>query len=107
MTGCVACEEPITNPVCSGCLANSIGQWLREKGLEVELAVPGEGSQDSCIKCNKKMDLCTYCYTEHVYEQLKEKGVAPAKIVDFLYFFHFDLEKKGFLEDAKKLGYSI
>ena len=107
MNECVSCEDTITNPLCPSCLARGIGQWMKERGLEDRVSVPLNDSVDSCIKCGDAISLCTYCFTKHVYEELKIAEVPKAILEEFTRFFHFDLERLGYFSKARKEGLSI
>ncbi len=104
MNRCVSCEETITNPLCPGCLTKGIGQWLKEKNILLDVTNPSSGSMDPCIKCGDFIDLCTYCFTKHVYEELKIAKVSRKVLEEYTLFFHFDLERLGYYKKAKEEG---
>ena len=109
MQECVLCEEYITNPLCPTCISEQVIDWLGErmpnlvkefKQESVSLSL-GLFNNNSCIKCKGFMDICTYCYTEHVLEWLQSKNVSEDLISEFLRFFHFDLERKGYSKNLE------
>ena len=104
MTKCVSCEETITNPLCPSCLAEGVTQWLMEKRIYHVVSKYKGFSEDSCIKCNASIDLCSYCFTKHIYEELKDAKIDRKILTEFLTFFHLDLGKKGYLEKAVEDG---
>ena len=98
---CLVCQETINNPLCQDCLALGIKEWLNEKELnEVLTGMEFERTHDSamCIMCGKPVGICTYCFTKEVYELIKEKHSELVK--EYLKFFNFDLEHKGYEYDA-------
>lgn len=107
MQECVLCEEYITNPLCPECICAQVTDWLREfkpelvSGLVLETSKMSLGlfNENSCIKCSGFMDVCTYCYTKHILEWLKTQKVTETRMSEFITFFHFDLEKKGYLSE--------
>lgn len=103
MQECVLCRECITNPLCSSCVDVQLLDWLGEvspsllRDFVVESKLDlGVFNNNACIKCRGFMDVCTYCYTEHVLSWLKSKNVSSALEEEFVRFFHFDLERKGY-----------
>lgn len=107
---CVLCMEAVTNPVCSSCLETQMSVWLnevnpelinglREKTNEVSFGLNVVGA---CILCNKEMNVCTYCYTEHIFNWLIKTNKELAK--RFMVYFNFDLEHSGYHKKAEKLG---
>ncbi|HJX50386.1 MAG TPA: hypothetical protein VJ438_02900 [Candidatus Nanoarchaeia archaeon] len=74
---CTDCVQVMTNPICPSCFARHIGYWLRDKNLTTkeirevmsELMQIIRDAEDtpadtSCIVCGaKKVNLCTYCFT--------------------------------------------
>lgn len=90
---CMLCKEPVTNPVCQDCLAQAIEQWLHEEapekieGLHTETEMIKSPHGVRCIKCHKHFEICTYCYTKHIFNWLKDAKLQ----LQFLEFFNFDL----------------
>ena len=112
MQGCVVCEDPVTNPICPGCLEKQIRTWLFEVkpslvyDLKKWTSVLSDASLGSsrCIICNTKMDVCPYCFTEHILEWLIESKQDKELLTQFLTYFNFDLKHKGYELIAEKLG---
>lgn len=103
MYECVECSEVITNPLCPGCLKEGITQWLSETEPEklrefrkLHSGLVEVQGDIRCIVCNKKMELCTHCYSTHVRDWLKQTPSLQASIPEFTTFFNFELS----LEDA-------
>ncbi len=114
MPECVLCREAVTNPVCPDCLAEQIAAWLgeREPGLIAELRLKTRQmsmhlfDEDKCVICFKGMDICAYCYTEHIFDWLKT--TKNSELVNgFLSAFHFDLERKGYVKRAEEEGFVL
>lgn len=101
MHQCVECEETITNPICPDCLAEGVAAWAGERlgpviadaVFDVTATLAYEHGSTWCIKCNKKMQLCAYCYTNSLIDILKSQ---PVVLAQFMYFFSFDFEKQGY-----------
>ncbi len=104
MQECVLCKEYITNPLCPSCISEQVKDWLGEKkpelinelSQETEKMTLGKFNENECIKCKGFMDICTYCHTEHILDWLKMKDMPQSEIEEFVKFFHFDLERKGY-----------
>ena len=90
---CVECDEIITNPMCSDCLASQMRTMVQEYRPELARKIRGfkvEG-ETCCILCGKNMGLCAHCFSEDIYEFLWDKDKLVAK--EFLNRFDFDLRK--------------
>ena len=110
------CSEPITNPICHGCLGNQIFKWLkfypdvRKKMLPKLRSYIKEIDNNiinslNCAACSKeKAALCPYCFTEAVYNLLRKNKVDRMITMDFLSTFNFDLKHEGYILDAAKEG---
>ena len=111
MQECVLCREHITNPLCPECIGEQVKSWLFEvrsdlvSGLDIETSKLSLGlfNNNACISCKKHMDVCTYCYTEHIFEWL-EPLVNKEELSEFIRFFHYDFPRKGYYLRAKDLG---
>lgn len=101
MSECVLCTETATNPLCMGCVNEGIEQWLKEQNLPVLKQDFFGVEGDHCIRCTKAIDVCLYCHTKQVFDWLKDQNVQKDKLMEFLEFFHFDLDKKGYLADEE------
>lgn len=86
MNTCSICDEPITNPICPKCIAKSLRVWLMQNNPDLIEVVDdklnmfmGLNSLDSdmhCIKCGGEMSICMYCFTETIYDDIKESNDA-------------------------------
>ena len=111
MSECVLCQEYVTNPVCSECLGKGVGQWLQENFPEkvvdfkaLTKNIPkGTYEDDRCIKCQKKMSVCTYCYTEEIFTWLVANKTHKDILKQYMKFFNFDLGHKGYRTIAETL----
>lgn len=113
---CIACKEPITNPLCHSCLGKQISGWLslypnikkkitpkiKKYIQEVDNAAT---SSISCVACkNKKAALCPYCFTEEIFNMFKRSKIDKMVIMDFLSTFNFDLKHEGYINEAAAEG---
>ena len=55
----------------------------------------------NCVLCNTGMNSCTYCYTEYIYDWLRDDH--PKLVKEFIKYFNFDLRGEGYRKDAKNL----
>jgi len=109
---CVMCGQQITNPLSPERLAEQMTTWLVETKPELiealnnksEEIIPCVQGEDTCIVTGRRMDLCTYCYTEHIFDWLVEINVSKPLLTEFLTFFHFDEGRKGYWEKAERMG---
>lgn len=115
---CLNCGEAIYNPICPECLWNEIIEWTEKIRIDFEFIEiidnflhshkNNKGTSQTCIICNQDNTyLCPYCFTDFVFEILKEfhnDNIAK----DFLEKFNFDFgDFKGFWgyhKEAEKLG---
>ncbi len=107
---CMECKEAIFNPICPHCLSEEILSWIEtkedsrlkqkvKKKLEevIKLSKTSSGKLTMCITCNARTAfLCPYCFTELVYEKLKEMRLKKALIMEFLQIFNYDFEHTGY-----------
>lgn len=115
---CLDCREAISNPLCPSCLALQIEVWLSSypdrnitnKILErvkryVERTNNLAGSSSKCVTCGKlRASLCPYCFTNYVFNLLKNMKVNRIILKEFLQFFNYDFEHVGYSKDAERLG---
>jgi hypothetical protein len=91
---CVQCDEAITNPICTDCLADRmrimIGEHSKKLAEEV-VSVPIDGDT-ICITCGSRMGLCAHCFSKDVHEDLNE--INPILAREFLGRFDFEIRKK-------------
>lgn len=90
---CVECEEVITHPICSECLAREMRAFLQEFDgqLAQEITSTTIDGGTACLRCGQPMGLCAHCFSRDVYEDLVEKN--PEAAEEFLGRFDFDLRK--------------
>ena len=95
MSLCTNCAQVMTNPICPSCFARHIGYWLRDKDLTKKemnsiladlIKVIKEAEESpadvSCIVCGaKKVNLCTYCFTNKA-ELILEKNLRNKEIIE-------------------------
>jgi hypothetical protein len=64
-----------------------------------------KGESTICVACKKPIaSLCPYCFTEHVFNLLKDLRVNRIVLKEFLQFFNYDFEHTGYTEDAERMG---
>jgi len=93
-TGCIECNEAITNPICSECLAVRMQVMVKEYDPKLAKEIKGfafEGGT-TCLFCKKQMGLCAHCFSKDVYHYLEEKNQEIAE--EFLSRFDFDLRQE-------------
>ena len=112
MGACVTCGQQITNPLCPERLAEQMKTWLAETKPELISALDNRtedfldkpSGRDTCIVTGKKMDVCPYCYTEHIFDWLTSLNLNSELITQYLTFFHFDEGRLGYWQRAEQLG---
>jgi len=90
---CVDCDDVITNPVCSECLAVKMQVMVGEYDKELAASISGfhlEGSS-TCLFCSKSMALCAHCFSKDVYEQIHDSN--PLIAEEFVRQFDFNLRE--------------
>lgn len=112
---CLECREEIFNPLCPICLAGEIKVWMRNKPQIVKRGIKEElnkilvfakfNDYPSCVVCTKnKVFMCPYCFTERIYNNLKQARIQKKILMDFLEAFNFDFEHNGYSKDMEKFG---
>lgn len=115
---CLECNEAIFNPICPSCLAVEIEAWLssypdkklRDKILfkiraYLEKTQNLVGKSVQCVACkHKRASLCPYCFTNNVFNILKDMKVNKIMLREFLQFFNYDFDHVGYSKDAEALG---
>ncbi|MBU0470607.1 MAG: hypothetical protein KKA62_02110 [Nanoarchaeota archaeon] len=91
---CVECDDIITNPLCSNCLAERMVATIRHHDVKLADAIKGfkVDGETKCILCGEGMGLCAHCFSMDIYRFLAERNTAAAE--DFLSQFDFDLRKE-------------
>lgn len=113
---CAQCLQPITNPLCHGCLGNQIQSWLGlypsiKKKIEPRLKKYVVDVNNNvlegitCASCQKQQAaLCPYCFTEGIFNMLKKNKIDKMVVMDFLSTFNFDLKHEGYIQEAINEG---
>lgn len=112
MGECVVCRQQITNPLSPERLAEQMSSWLAEvrpelmKGLtdKTEEILPLECGDVNCIVTGRPVSLCTYCYTEHIFNWLISIRAGTDLVAEFITYFHFDGARQGYWRVADELG---
>jgi len=115
MGACVLCEQQITNPICPERLESQMKTWLVETRPELielleeesKVFMPCTDSDDVCIITKARMNVCVYCYTEHIFNWLRSLKVDKTVMQEFMQYFDFDLGRKGYYEYAEALGFVL
>ena len=91
---CAECDEVITNPICSDCLATNMRIVVKEYApvLAAEIRGADIDGDTTCIKCGKGMGLCAHCFSKDIYEFLQQHDAILAR--EFAGRFDFDLRNK-------------
>jgi len=116
MGACVLCEEQITNPLGPQRMEEQIATWLRESKPELlddffktsrEIIPLNEVGDDFCIVNGNRMNICPYCYTEHVLKWLLNTNPSWETIKEYFVHFDFDAERLGYTRHVEAKGYVI
>jgi NAD-dependent dihydropyrimidine dehydrogenase PreA subunit len=82
------------------CLTEEMEAWLadRRPDLVAELKAKADEmwmpiEKTTCILCNTPMDVCSYCFTEHILQWLEQY---PRLVPEFAKLFNYDLNRKGY-----------
>ncbi len=88
---CVECNEIITTPICSDCLAGQMREVLAEQDPSLAAAIAGAAIEGDtvCILCGRSMGLCAYCFSRDMYVLVQHWN--PALAAEFAARFDFDL----------------
>ena len=72
---CAECDEIISNPLCSECLAERMKSMVQEynPALAEEIIGFAIDGDTTCISCGQGMGLCAHCFSRDIYEYLQEK----------------------------------
>lgn len=114
MGACVLCEQQITNPLSPERLIEQMETWLTEKrpdlirGLKAKadelLDENINNDQEICIVTGKKMKVCVYCFTEHIFKWLLSQKPGLALMKQYMTYFNFDESRHGYWQTAYELG---
>jgi len=114
-TDCLNCHEAIFNPICPECILKQLKSWINiypglkkvEKNIITFVRrnrIFNNNSQ-TCITCHKNSAyICPYCFTEHIYNLLKQARITKAILSEFLLLFNYDFEHTGYYKEGEKLG---
>jgi len=93
MPECVECEEVITNPICTDCLAVRMREFVGTADRKLAQEIHGFelDGETTCILCGKGMSICAHCFSRDIYDYLEEKNKSLAE--EFAARFDFDLRK--------------
>ena len=113
---CLSCGKNINHPICPNCIAKAFGQWIRKFPVEKH-EIKGKlnvfmkhhnhakGKSTRCVSCNKNdVHTCPYCFTEYLYQLVKEAGLGVRAMSEFLFIFNFDFEHNGYSQELEALG---
>lgn len=91
---CVECNEVITNPICSACLAERMKMIIAKADAPLAEQITGAeiGGDTTCVLCGQEMGLCAHCFSNDVYEFLQESNSALA--LEFASMFDFNIRKR-------------
>lgn len=116
MGDCVLCKEQITNPLGPQRIEEEIATWLHESKPELlnkffsvsdEIIPSKVESNDFCIVKGNPMNICAYCYTEHILRWLMGIKSEQSLIEEYFTFFDFDGQHLGYTRIAEEKGYVI
>ena len=95
---CIALEGA-SEPVCRVCMESEVEDWLKRRrpGLVPALkkkvneffTISTFSNDIKCVKCNKRLNICDYCFLEHIKKWIKEKHLRL--LAEFRLFFDFKL----------------
>ena len=114
MGECVLCKQQITNPLSPERLTEQMETWLQEERPDLVRGLKAradelmdrnkENFEDICIVTGKKMKVCVYCFTEHIFKWLLAQKPGPAVLRQFITYFNFDEGRHGYWQTAYELG---
>jgi hypothetical protein len=63
------------------------------------------GSSTACVHCGRNsVHICPYCFTEHLYNLIKETGAEVRALTEFLFIFNFDFRHSGYSDELQTMG---
>lgn len=112
---CLSCGQPITHPICPSCLSKSLHVWSREhQHIDKEVSKKLKRFLNShehldeegvdCVVCGKKTSVCPFCFSDFIYNLLKETGAGVRTLSEFLFMFNFDFEHDGYSRELNAMG---
>lgn len=112
-SNCLSCNNTIINPLCPHCLTKGFIEWMKshpdlaEETIHKVKHFIKNSSQDTgekCAICGQKVHTCVYCFTEYLYDLVKEAGAGPKILTEFLFMFNFDFKRTGYIHELEALG---
>lgn len=87
---CVECNEVISNPLCSDCLAKKMRFLVKLHNplLAEKINGPKIYGETVCISCGSKMGLCPCCFSKEIYKLIKLEQ--PSLAEEFSHRFDFE-----------------
>ena len=124
---CLSCGENINHPLCPNCLAKGFHKWLKhfprdedpifettrkqdKKAIKSKLRAfmkhhnHSDGKSKECVACKGPVHICPKCFTEHLYNLVKEAGIGTRALTEFLFIFNFDFEHDGYSQELEAYG---
>lgn len=92
---CTICEEAVTNPICSECLAEQMRHWLKQRNMTSEVVedslkiFKGLPEISKCVLCGSNMTVCRHCFAKEVYDELKFTN--PEMEEEFMRMFNYEI----------------
>lgn len=94
MEACMLCNVVVTNPVCLECVEQEIEDWLYETAPELVWELRRRTDEinvkfgaTNCILCKEEMNICNYCYIQHVMLWLEQY---PELMPEFKRYFRIN-----------------
>lgn len=106
-------NDILDKKLCHDCLSKEITNWLNlYPNLKKKVAGPLKNYvkevedntlEINCSSCKKnKVALCSYCFSEGVFNLLKKNKVDLMVIMDYLSTFNFDSKHEGLIKSTIK-----
>ena len=112
---CLDCGEPIQNLLCPNCISKHFEQWISQHPGLKKKTIPKlkkylkfhnkYNDYPKCSACGKPICYsCPYCFTEYLFDLLKENNANQKILADFFELFNYDFEHWGYSQEIDKLG---
>ena len=92
-SSCLSCNKTIQQPICPKCISKWFREWSRkspelsELNREIKKFLKAHKSlardSSSCAVCGDKVHICPYCFTEYLYNRVKEAGAGVTTLTEF------------------------
>lgn len=111
---CLSCGEDIKHPLCPNCISKGFMQWVQKFPESSQLrntlntfmrhhnSIKGKSKR--CVSCGRDVHICPYCFTSYLYELVKEAGLGPRAMSEFLFMFNFDFKHRGYSKELETYG---